>query len=159
MSINAVTISQLVMVCAHFKEMREGGITENLAIRLLELLADCYAKYLVVGSVTPNHIKQVKLRSISAQSFIENNPDTKPKGTLVVEHGTPRRAFARMVYNLYLSQELNESRMNDLVHRYWRLAVITVDEDARLNKIARSRAFDSPEERWKAAGIEFYNGV
>ncbi len=35
------------------------------------------------------------------------------------------------------------------------LAVITLDEDQRLNKYARSPMFDTPEERWREAGIEF----
>ena len=35
------------------------------------------------------------------------------------------------------------------------LAGITLDEDQRLNKYARSPMFDTPEERWREAGIEF----
>ncbi|MEW5685743.1 MAG: hypothetical protein AB1942_12555 [Pseudomonadota bacterium] len=45
--------------------------------------------------------------------------------------------------------------MAELVSRYWKLAVITVEEDARLNRVARSTVYDNPDERWKAAGIEF----
>jgi N-glycosylase/DNA lyase len=45
--------------------------------------------------------------------------------------------------------------MNTLVKRDYKLAVITVDEDRRLNRIARSKTFDAPEKRWAAAGISF----
>jgi hypothetical protein len=39
--------------------------------------------------------------------------------------------------------------MAKLVKRYWKLAVITLEEDNRLNKVARSRAFKTPEARWQ----------
>jgi hypothetical protein len=55
---------------------------------------------------------------------------------------------------LYKRDALTEKAMAALV-KFWKLAVITLDEDARLNGIARSRCFASPEERWDAAGIEF----
>ena len=42
-----------------------------------------------------------------------------------------------------------------MVDRLWKLAVITLDEDRHLNKTARSLMFDTPEARWKAAGIKF----
>jgi hypothetical protein len=45
--------------------------------------------------------------------------------------------------------------MAKLVERYWKLAVISLEEDKRLNKVARSKAFKTPEDRWAAAGIEF----
>ncbi len=44
--------------------------------------------------------------------------------------------------------------MAKLVKRYWKLAVITLEEDERLNKVARSKTFKTPEERWAAAGIK-----
>jgi hypothetical protein len=40
-----------------------------------------------------------------------------------------------------------------LTHRSF--AVITIDEDVRLNKVARCKSFESPAERWAAVGIEF----
>jgi len=73
----------------------------------------------------------------------------------VVEHGAPRRPFARRIVNLYRKGELNQEALNELVNRHWRLAVVTLEEDRRLNKLARSRMFDGPEERWAAAGIQF----
>ncbi len=45
--------------------------------------------------------------------------------------------------------------MQRLVERYWKLAVITLEEDQRLNKVARSKMYDTPEKRWSAAGINF----
>jgi len=56
---------------------------------------------------------------------------------------------------LYQQNRLTEKTMEDLVGRYWKLAVITLEEDQVLNKVARSKMFDTPEERWTAAGIKF----
>lgn len=53
MSINAVTIDQLNLACCHTKEMMAAGVTENLAIRTLELFADVYAKLLMGGNASP----------------------------------------------------------------------------------------------------------
>lgn len=72
-----------------------------------------------------------------------------------VEHGTPRRGFARKLLALYQKNELTAATMVELVDRDYRLAVITLEEDQYLNRIARSKMFDTPEERWAAAGIEF----
>ena len=60
-----------------------------------------------------------------------------------------------MTLELHLKQSLDETSMGQLVAKYWKLAVITIEEDRRLNKTARSKVFDTPEERWASAGIEF----
>jgi len=152
---NAITINQLKLACRHVEEMIAAGVTENLAIRTLELFADVYAKFRVVGNTSPHHVSHVKLWSIKAKKVREGMPDAKPKHYFRVEHGTPRRAFARNVMALYHRGELDEATMSDTVQRDYRLAVITVQEDEKLNKVARSKKFQTPEERWTAAGIEF----
>ena len=58
---NDITIEQLSLACKHVVEMREAGVTMNLAIRTLELFADVYAKILKGGSPTPNHVDQIAL--------------------------------------------------------------------------------------------------
>jgi hypothetical protein len=82
-------------------------------------------------------------------------PDAKPRDYFRVEHGTPRRGFAREILKLYGTDELNEKAVKELVDRRWKLAVITLSEDQHLNKTARSQMFPTPEERWRAAGMEF----
>ncbi len=148
---NQPTIKHLHIVCRHVGEMEKAGITENHAIRILELLTDIYAKLYMGGSATPHHISQVKLWSIKAKKLQKRYPKVK----LRVEHGTPRRGFARKVLNFYRRKKLTKKTMNMLVKKYWKLAVITIDEDYRLNKIARSSIFKTPEARWQAAGIRF----
>jgi hypothetical protein len=135
--------------------MREGGVTMNLAIRTLELYADMYAKMYKGGSATPHHVDQVTLCSVEARRIRRRTPDAKPRDYFRVEHGTPRRAFALMVLDLFRKERLSSKTMAKLVMRYWKLAVITLEEDARLNKVARSKLFKTPEERWEAAGIKF----
>ena len=60
-----------------------------------------------------------------------------------------------MTMDLYRRGELNEKTMIQLVEDYWKLAVITIEENKRLNKLARSKVFKTPDERWAAAGIKF----
>ena len=152
---NAITIDQLNLACHHVEEMIASGVTQNLAIRTLEFFADVYAKLLMGGSPTPHHVSQVELWSVKARNLRKNNPEGKPKDLFRVEHGTPRREFARKVLALHQKERLNEKSMQRLVHRYWKLAVITLEEDHRLNRVARSRMFATPEKRWSAAGIQF----
>jgi hypothetical protein len=135
--------------------MMSAGVTENMTIRTLELFADVYAKLLMGASATPHHVDQVELWSVKAKSLRKKMPNGKPKDIFRVEHGTPRREFARKAFALYQKGRLNEKCMRRLVNRYWKLAVITLEEDQCLNRIARSRMFDTPEKRWAAAGIKF----
>jgi hypothetical protein len=156
LSKNALTIEQLSLACRHVLEMREEGVTMNLAIRTLELFADMYAKMHMGGSATPHHVDQVTLWSVEAKNIRRRTPNAKPRDHFRVEHGTPRRGFALMVLDLYQKEKLNSKTMAKLIERYWKLAVITLDEDERLNKIARSKTFKTPDERWEAAGIKFH---
>ena len=148
-------MDQLNLACRHVEEMMATGVTENLAIRTLELFTDVYAKLLMGGNASPHHVNQVELWSVKAKRLRKTMPDGKPKDLFRVEHGTPRREFARKAFALYEKGKLNEKSMQKLVHRYWKLAVITLEEDQRLNRVARSRMFATPEKRWSAAGIKF----
>lgn len=155
MSRNKPTIDHLILACRHVDELIAAGVTENLAIRTLELFADMYAKSVSGGSVSPHHVDQVKLWSKAALKIRAANPSAKPRDHFRVEHGTPRRVFARRVMTLYRNNDLNEETMNTLVKKSWKLAVITLEEDAQLNKIARSLESESPEDRWALAKIIF----
>jgi len=100
-------------------------------------------------------VDQVKLWSIKAQSIRNSGITYKPSDYLRVEHGTPRRALARLVFKLFEEERLNEENINLLVNKHWKLAVITIEEDKILNKTNRSTLFETPDERWAAAGISF----
>lgn len=152
---NAITIEQLKVACRHVEEMVSAGVTENLAIRTLELFADVYAKLRVIGNASPHHVAQVPLWSIKAKELRQAFPNGKPRDHFRVEHGTPKRGFANEVLKLYREGGLADAAMNDLVTRYYKLAVITLEEDKALNKVARSKVFETPEQRWAAGGIEF----
>lgn len=155
MSKNAITVEQIRLACRHVTEMVDAGVTENLAIRTLELFTDVYAKIHKGGSATPHHVDQVDLWSVEALKIREQNPTAVPRDHFRVEHGTPRRSFARKVMNLYQDQNLTDETFNKLIERHWKLAVITLEEDKRLNRVARSKMYGTPEERWAAADIEF----
>jgi hypothetical protein len=138
--------------------MLKADITENFAIRLLEHFADSYARQLVGGSgvTSPLHVRHVKLWSLDAKRMKAKYPDKRPMEFLRVEHGTPRRGFARRVLRLYYEKKLTAGNINELVKRYWKLAVITLEEDRRLNAMGlRSEIYASPNTRWAKAKIMF----
>ena len=154
MSKNSITIEQLTAACRQFEEMLSLGVSENFAIRQLELFANAYAKFHVIGNVSPDHVDHYKLWSEAAIALVKENPNSRTSGLLRVEHGTPRRQFARMIYRQWKDDEISESWMEITLQKMWKVAVITVEEDRRLNKSARSKLFDNPFDRWKASGIE-----
>jgi len=154
MSINIVTIEHLEISCLCMKQLLQAGMTENSAIRHLEFLANNYAKYRHLGKLSPDHADEYKIWSKSALLAKKHSPDKKYREFLRIEHGTPRRRFARTIYDQFLKGSLTEKWMNQHCDSKWKVAVITLDEDKELNKLAK-REFNSPDERWEAAGIKF----
>lgn len=152
---NAPTIDQLKIACRHVIELMDAGVSENLAIRTLELFANNYAKVRVVGHVSPDHVSQYTLWSKAARKIKAANPKGAYSQYLRVEHGTPRRSFARLVLVAYKKGKLTKRWMDSHCKKQWKCAVITREEDLRLNKIARAKPFASPDKRWAAAKIDF----
>ena len=155
MSKNTVTIEQIKIACRQVDELIAAGMTENLAIRNLELFANCYAKLRLVGNVSPDRPEQFRLWSKAALELRENSTQPLTGRELRCEHGTPRRQFARLVLQRSKVDALNEQWLNELCDQRWKVAVITCEEDQRLNKSARSTLSDRPEDRWASVGIEF----
>lgn len=152
MSKNMLTIKQLKILCRHVNELLGAYFTENLAVRLLELGANNYAKYKLLGTTAPDHADQFEMWSKAARKAKKTHPKWKYSRYLRVEHGTPRRQFARLVLNAFRHGKLTQSWMNNLCGTKWKVAVITHEEDARLD---RSRLYRTPEARWEAAKIRF----
>lgn len=152
---NALTVEHLEIACRHVKEMMTAGVTENLAIRTLETFTDIYAKRVNGGKPNRHRPEDVELWSKKAMKICKKPLTPEIRRQLRVEHGTPRRALARLVLELYTKKKLNEKSLNRLAKKYWKLAVITIEEDRRLSKIARSTLYRTPEERWAAARIVF----
>ncbi|MBX7136304.1 MAG: hypothetical protein K1X67_26845 [Fimbriimonadaceae bacterium] len=152
---NAVTLDQIDAACRHVGELIALGMTENLAIRNLELFANVYAKLRIVGNASPDHFDQFELWSLAARR-LQAEANGRPTGrSLRCEHGTPRRQFARLVLQAWERGEFSREWLDALCDERWKVAVITIEEDTRLNRIARTKLFASPEERWKAAAIDF----
>lgn len=152
---NKITISQSSLACQHVKEMRAAGISENLAIRTLELFVEVYSQLQVGSSASPYNVNKVELWSIDAKALKRRLPsNAKPGRYFRIEHGTPRRTLARIVLDLHNDGKLTEKTMIPLVRKLYKVAVITLDEDKSLNKFA-GQEFKRPDDRWKAAGISF----
>ena len=88
---NAPTLHQIKMTCRHVIELRKTGMTENIAIRLLEQLTNMYGKFRVLGHVSPDHADQFDHWSKAARKAKAANPKGKYGLYLRNEHGTPRR--------------------------------------------------------------------
>ena len=149
MSKNAVTVKHLEIVCRCMQELmgtEKLDMTENSAIRHLEFLANNYAQFLIIKHTKPLRAKDVKLWSKEALKAKKMYPNRKTGEYLRVEHGTPRRDFARLVFERFEKDMLNEKWID--------AAVITHEEDRSLNKL-KGIKFISPRERWAAAGIKF----
>ena len=155
MSKNALTVEQIKLACRHVDELTEAGFSENFAIRSLEIYANYYAKHRLLGRVAPDHASQYEHWSKAARKAKIANPDLAYGRYLRVEHGTPRRQFARLVLESYRKGRLTERSLNDLCRKRWKVAVITHEEDARLSKIGRSSLFNTPDDRWATAKIKF----
>ena len=84
MSINKVTVKQLECACDFYCRMKELGATDNLAVRPLELLANIYAKYKVIGNTTPDRADQ--FNSWSKKALKVEEKDTKAKFGQIVRN-------------------------------------------------------------------------
>lgn len=132
-------------------------MTLNHAIRLLELIADVYARVLMGGKPNVWHADDVAANqwSLAARKAIRENPKAAYGTFLRVEHGTPRREFALKILALYEKGRLTPRAMRVIVNKYWRVAVLTHEEDRR---IRRKPLFKMPQERWAHYGIKFPKG-
>lgn len=76
---------------------------------------------------------------------------------VMIEHGTPKSEFVKLVYDVYIVGKLTEALLVSMVENLWWIAVITKEEDARLSSSGwRSKAHDDgPKARWAAVGIQF----
>lgn len=156
MSKNAFTIEQLKLACSHVMELIDAGVSENLAIKSLETYANDYAKHLLLGRIPPENADLYDNWSEAARIAKAENPEKPYREYLRIEHGTPKRQFARLVLDGFKEKKLTKPWMDRLCHDRWKVAVITLAEDERLSELGgRSTLLDAPDTRWAAAKIKF----
>jgi HK97 family phage portal protein len=80
-----------------------------------------------------------------------------PNEARMIEHGTPKSEFVKLVYDVYIAGKLTEELLRSTFENLWWIAVITKEEDARLSSGGwRSKAHNhGPKARWAAVGIQF----
>jgi hypothetical protein len=101
------------------------------------------------AQVKPEHVVKWSVEALRARK--EN-----PKARLIIEHGTPQAAFAKVIYRLYLDNRLTAEVFDGLLAKHYRIAVITVAENQKLNGAElRSTMLETAEARWAAVGIQF----
>ena len=158
-STNEVSIEQLEMVCRHVAKQEKVNLSENYRMRLITLLADTYAKQHVIGTTSPDRADMFRKWSIEAirvwDKALKEDKNPKYGKYLRNEHGYGKTMFARRVVQAYENAggSLTRRAMNKLVKEYWRVAVITLEEDKRLDRTNKKKL--PAEERWANADIEF----
>ncbi len=145
--LNSPTVGQIRLAVRHLDELMAAGVTENLAIRTLEPLVDCYGKVRVYG--TPVAGRRTK-------GIVWSRAARRKGAVTMLEHGTPRRPFARLIADAARNGKLTKVWLDRLCDQRFRIACITRLEDrmiydAKLHRCSRLL----PERRWAAAGIEF----
>jgi hypothetical protein len=148
------TYPTLILGLEYAAKLREAGLVQNFYVWELKHRIEAY--YLGRNNLYagPNGIPYEQIDLWSEKALEEYSNDKKAKRDLIREHGAPRTPFAIMILELYLSGDFNEKVMSEKLDLHYKLAVITKEEDRRLNAIrARSKMYPSPHERWAAAGI------
>ena len=158
MSINSIKIEQITIAARCMEQLLKSGMTENMAIRHLEFLANVYAKFKTLRKVSVDHVDEFAMWSAAAIRAKKENPEKKVGEYLRVEHGTPRRKFAKLVFMAFKEKKLTERWMNSHCKKLWKVAVVTHEEDKKLNKL-RKLDFVTPEARWTHVGIEIQERI
>lgn len=137
---NQISYDMLIVALKAYCDMVDAGFTENLARRSLSCILNIYA--------TNPHVGQKYPVSKAAHGLA--------KSELIHEHGTPRARMTDMFVEAYRNGTLTEALAIQYSTDLYRVAYVTKAEDLRLTALGlRSKAFDTPEARWAAAGIEF----
>ncbi len=137
------SFKNLVVSFQAYQMMRDAGITDNLAIRTPFFMVNGYSTVIKTG--------MKRLVSVEARHL--------DKKDCILEHGAPRTGFTRLFIDAWREGKLTEEYAEALVHQHFAEAIITREEDQKLTRLGfRSKLFDTPYARWKAAGIEFSEG-
>jgi hypothetical protein len=107
---------------AHHTRLRLNNQLQGYARGLHAPKHDSYA-HVSAGAVP---LDSVPVWSVAAQR-------AKNAKELMIEHGTPKSEFVKLVYDVYLSRKLTEELLISMIENLWKIAVITKEEDARLS--------------------------
>jgi hypothetical protein len=151
------TFEHVLSACDHCKRSRELGAGAHHTRWWLGNQLEGYARglhglkhnsYAHVSAVSVP-LDSVPVWSVAAKRAISSKE-------VMIEHGTPKSEFVKLVYDVYLAGKLTEEMPVSMIENLWKIAVITKEEDARLNGAGlRSKRLESAEDRWAAVCIQF----
>jgi hypothetical protein len=137
---------------------RDAGADPNCYLReLMERIdgANSARRSYYVGPAGYDKFK-LELWSMEALRVVSKDPNAIKQ--LRVEHGSPRAAYAARILDLYIKGILTEEVFYQDLDRLYKLALITLEEDLKLNAAGlRSKMLETPEARWGRVGIEVVN--
>jgi hypothetical protein len=151
------TFEHVLSVLDHCKRSREHGAGPGHTRWWLGHQLEGYARGL--HGLKHNSYAHVSAVSVPLNSVpvwsVAARRATSPKD-IMIEHGTPKSEFVKLVYDVYLAGKLSKEMLDSMIENLWKIAVITREEDARLSGAGlRSKRLESPEARWAAVGIQF----
>jgi hypothetical protein len=151
------TFEHVLSVLDHCKRSREHGAGPGHTRWWLGHQLEGYARGL--HGLKHNSYAHVSAVSVPLNSVpvwsVAARRATSPKD-IMIEHGTPKSEFVKLVYDVYLAGKLSKEMLDSMIENLWKIAVITREEDAHLSGAGlRSKRLESPEARWAAVGIQF----
>jgi hypothetical protein len=145
------TLAQQKIMLEAVKQLEALGTSENAYYLLIDDWIDGYMRSLM-HEFTAGPYHPLKTRHWSRKAIEAYKNDKK--SLLRVAHGTAKRNISRLVFAHYKAGKLTEDTMLAIAQRYWKIAVLTKEENSRLDKVARSTMHDTPDERWALIGAE-----
>jgi hypothetical protein len=152
------TFEHVLSLCAHCKRSRDLGAGAHHTGWWLGNQLNGYARGLHGLKYNRyDHVSSVSIPLDSIPLWSKAAKHTKNHKEVMIEHGTPKRQFVKMVYDVYVAGKLTNAKLDSMIENLWWVAVITKEEDARLSSNGwRSKAHDDgPKARWAAVGIQF----
>jgi hypothetical protein len=151
------TFEHVLSACDHCKKSRELGAGAHHTRWWLGNQLEGYARGL--HGLKHNSYAHVSAVSVPLNSVPVWSVAAKRATNLkevMIEHGTPKSEFVKLVYDVYVAGKLTEEMLISMIENLWKIAVITKEEDARLSGAGlRSKRMETPEARWAAVGIQF----
>ena len=143
---------EALMLCLDYTQKleRTGMTSQHLYDELKHRVEAAFLGYKQIYSGPGGHdLDKIKLWSKKALEV-----QGAQRNKLIVEHGSPRAAFAMHVFKLYKSGKLTKAILYQLFDDKYKLAVITKDEDKQIIAAGlHSIMLDTPEQRWNQSKI------
>jgi len=153
---NQMALRVKVVSAAYYRFLNSIDWTDDIVVAglregLNKFLSNAFI-YLVKKESGLNKYQQADWVSVEAKAFLEKNQKT----SLVYEHMVPKQRYIQKPCEMAAKTgHLSLGFVEKILMRYWRIAVVTKDEDMRLSRSKMPDNWDGVDifARYKMAGI------